>query len=184
MTADVTDPASTQSITFRLRWYCARYTILDHYPINESDQAYAIHQKIDDTLRNCRSAPPRANLGELYPEIFRLTDRSPWLTPALERLDWNLRQDPPGESWAAHLSPLINLILYEVRQGTAAQLYLLCAHAAYLAAHNCHYVAERIATFAWNLHRQAGLSPASNWARRISEPRSGRGSSRSSRASP
>jgi len=134
--------------------------MVDAYPAKESDPSYAIHQKIDDTLRNCRSAAaPHATLGQLYPEIFLLSDRSPWLTPALERLDWNLRRDPPGEAWAAHLSPLINLILHEMRQGTAAQLHLLCEHAAYLAAHNCHYVAQRIATFAWNLHCKAGLSP-------------------------
>ena len=133
--------------------------MVDGYPLRKSDPNSAIHQRIDETLENCRAMQPlHPTLGQLYPELFRVRDRSPWLTPALERLDWNLRENPDGRHWAAHLGPMIDLILTEMQSGTEDQLFFLCEWAEFLAAHNCHSVAQKIAIFGWKLHRTAGLS--------------------------
>src|SRR6476620_6526713 len=130
----------------------------DYFPLSESDPNFEIHQKIDSMLRSCREAGAHATLGQLYSEMFVTRDRAAWLTPALERLNWNLSQGSSGEPWAAHLSPLINLILDDTREVTAEHFQVLCERAAYLAAHNCHSIARKIAIFGWDLHRKTGLS--------------------------
>ena len=86
--------------------------MVDGYPLRQTDPNFGIHRLLDGMLENCRAMRPlHPTLGELYPELFRLQDRSTWLSPTLERLDWNLRENTDGGQWAAHLGPMINLIL-------------------------------------------------------------------------
>jgi hypothetical protein len=134
--------------------------MIDGYPIRPNEPDFEMQQAIDGMLENCRALRPLyPTLGELYPELFRMRDRSAWLTPALDRLDWNLRENPEGEQWAAHLSPMINLILGELRQATEGQLARLCEWSGYLAAHHCHSIADKISVFAWELRPSSHRKP-------------------------
>jgi len=133
--------------------------MVDGYPLDPKNPDFEVHQSIDRMLENCRAMrPQRSMIGELYPELFRAQDRAPWLTPALQRLDWNLRKNLQGEQWAAHLAPMINLVLGDLRKGTEDQLGHLCEWSGYLAAHHCHSIAEKISIFAWELQKKAELS--------------------------
>src|SRR5215469_3225573 len=132
---------------------------VDGYPLHASDPDFATQQLINRTLDNCRQfAPLHGTLGQLYPDLCRLSDGSSWLGPVLKRLDWNLRENPDGVGWAAHFGPMINLILMSTESATEDQLFFLCEWAGFLRSHHCNSLADKITTFAWKLLLKSGLS--------------------------
>src|SRR6266536_1317376 len=63
--------------------------LVDGYPLRQTDPNFGIHELIDGMLENCRAMrPTHPTLGELYPELFPMQDRSSWLSPSLERNAW------------------------------------------------------------------------------------------------
>ena len=137
----------------------ANISTVDGYPLRAADPDFEVQELISRTLENCRAvAPLHPTMGQLYPEFMRVKDRSPRLSPALKRLDWNMRENPEGEQWAVHFGPMINLILGDTESATEEQLFFLCEWAELLKRHNCHTIAEKIAEFAWNLQKKSELS--------------------------
>src|SRR5215469_5548658 len=132
---------------------------VDGYPLVANDLDLEAQQLLDRALENCRAmAPLHPTVGQLYPELCHRADCSPWLGPALRRLDWNLRENPEGCQWGIHFGPMINLILLSTESATEEQLLFLCEWAGFLHSHHCHSIADKISAFAWKLLRTSGLS--------------------------
>jgi hypothetical protein len=133
---------------------------VDGYPLRATDPDCEVQELISRTLENCRAiAPLHPSMGQLYPEFMRVQDLSPRLSPALKRLDWNLRREnSEGGQWAFHFGPMINLILGHTDSASDEQLFFLCEYAEFLKQHHCHTIAEKIAELAWKLQKKSDLS--------------------------
>lgn len=120
--------------------------MVDGYPAQAGDPDLSSQELINRTLEHGRAMAP-----------LQLGDTSFLLTPALKRLDWNLRQNP-GSEWIRALGPMINRILRPMKSAAEADLILLCEWVGVLKQNNCHDAGEKIAQFAWKLFKSEGLS--------------------------